>query len=126
MIEPIRSRDRQPPTRRSAPPKPKAFRSEMEDLRAKAREKASELQFEPGKYQLADGNELQLDVKKDGKVEMDVRAQEGSQATIDFSKNNQEDPRLSGLAESDEERERSEKGPKYTDLGRGELVDTRL
>lgn len=121
MIEPIRSRRTPPRT----PPKPKAFRSEMDDLRAKAREKASEFQFEPGKYQV-DGNELQLDVKKDGKVELDVRAPEGSQANIDFSKNNQEEARLSALNESDEERERGEKGPKYTDLGRGELVDTRL
>lgn len=125
MIEPISSRSRKLPSRQS-PPKAKPFRGEMDDLRGKAREKASELKFEPGKYQLSDGNELQLDVKKDGKVELDVRAQDSSQATIDFSKNNQEDPRLAALNESDEERERSEKGPKYTDLGRGELVDTRM
>ena len=117
MIEPIRSRDRRP--------KPTRFKPEAEKLRTTAREKMEQFQ-RPGNFVLPSGDELKIDEKTDGRVEMNLRRDEGSEANVDFSRADQNEARLNSVNESESERKTAEKGPQYTDLGRGELVDMKF
>lgn len=112
-------------SRRKAPLKPTRFKSEAEKLRTTAREKLEQFQ-RPGNFALPGGDQLKIDEKTDGRIEMNLRRDEGSEADVDFSRADKNEARLNTLNESENERKAREKGPQYTDLDRGELVDLKF
>ena len=123
MVAPISGR-RKPPTH------PVRFKNQVEDLQRTAREKVQSLGG-AGKYTLPGGDDLQVEGKQDGTVELNLKREGESSAQLEYSAREKSAARVNTLKESEAERERDPAGPgrqepQYLDLDRGELMDLKL